>query len=73
MIERSKKRPHSNRVSWISLNFGILILLLLMAVVGWAAWYLPRDRSSEVKYKMDAPSGDSAATSSGPMLPKPSR
>ena len=57
MSEPSKKRRREStgRVSWISLNFGILLLLFLIVVVGWAAWSLPRDRSTDVSVEIVHP------------------
>ena len=55
MREQSKRLPPEPKVSWISVNFGILLLLLLMALVGWAAWYLPRDYSTSVSYELIDP------------------
>ncbi len=52
MTERNRKQPPEPKVSWISVNFGILLLLTLMALVGWAAWYLPRDFSSSISYEL---------------------
>src|SRR5687768_17104495 len=50
--EKRKKPPPEPKVSWFSLHLGILLLLTLIALVGWAAWYLPRDLSTSVNYEL---------------------
>ena len=51
MSRNARKPPPDSRVSWLSLNFGILLLILLIALVGWAVWYLPRGLSSAITYE----------------------
>jgi hypothetical protein len=51
LSRKPRKQPREARVSWLSLNFGILFLIALIALVGWAVWYLPRNISTAVNYE----------------------